>query len=367
MHSVYIHIPFCENICTYCAFTKFYYNEYRVTEYLDSLRYEIEENYKGELIKTIYIGGGTPSALSISELKILFDIINIFKLDKDVEFTIEVNPESITKEKLMLFKYNRVNRISMGVESTNNKSLKYLGRNYDFNTVRDKIKLIKSLGFNNINVDLMYALPSETLEDLEMDIDNILDLDITHISTYSLMIEEHTRLFINKEKNIDEEIDYEMYKLICNKLKNKGFKHYEVSNFAKPNKESRHNLVYWENTHYYGFGLGASGYILNDRYTNTTSMSKYLKHKYKEDVEHLSLQDIISYELILGFRKIDGINKNVFYNKYKVDIHDLYNINELLKKEDLKENTSNIYINYDKIYIENQILINFVGENNGEV
>ena len=361
MHSVYIHIPFCENICTYCAFTKFYYNEYRVTEYLDSLRYEIEENYKGELIKTIYIGGGTPSALSISELKILFDIINIFKLDKDVEFTIEVNPESITKEKLMLFKYNRVNRISMGVESTNNKSLKYLGRNYDFNTVRDKIKLIKSLGFNNINVDLMYALPSETLEDLEMDIDNILDLDITHISTYSLMIEEHTRLFINKEKNIDEEIDYEMYKLICNTLKENNYNHYEISNFSKKGYESKHNLVYWNNHEYYGFGLGASGYIENTRYTNTKILKEYIDNSLKNK-EVLSIKDKISYELILGFRKIQGINKKDFFSKYKIDIHELYNIDKLLKNNDLKENKDYIYINYDKIYIENSILINFVGE-----
>ncbi|MBR3661441.1 MAG: radical SAM family heme chaperone HemW [Bacilli bacterium] len=367
MHSVYIHIPFCNNICSYCAFTKFYYNEERVKKYLDALKNEIETNYKGEVIKTLYIGGGTPSCLNISELKYLFDIIKIFNLDEIYEFTIEVNPENIDKEKILLFKKNKVNRISMGVETTNNNFLKYLGRKYDYNLVKEKIKLIKYIGFKNINVDLIYALPNETFNDLEKDINKLLELDVSHISTYSLMIEPHTRFYIDKEKEIEEDIDWEMYKLICSKLKENGYKHYEVSNFSKIGYESCHNLVYWNNEHYYGFGLGASGYIENIRYTNTTSMKQYLEHNYKEELEYLSNKDIISYELILGFRKIEGINKQDFYNKYNIDIKSLYNIKELLENGNLKENSSHIFINYDKIYIENQILMNFVGEENEKV
>ena len=362
MHSVYIHIPFCNHICSYCSFTKFYYDKKKVSEYLNSLKQEIELNYKGEIIKTLYIGGGTPSSLNIDELNKLFEIIKIFKLDNDLEFTIEVNPENITLEKIKLFKENKVNRISIGVESTNDKFLQYLGRNHDFNKVKEKIKLIKDVGINNINVDLIYALPNESLKDLENDIDNILSLDITHISTYSLMIEPHTKLYINNEKNIDEEIDYLMYKLIIKKLTKHKYNHYEISNFSLKGYESRHNLVYWNNEHYYGFGLGASGYIDNIRYTNTTSLKEYNKFNFIKDREILSKKDIISYELILGFRKINGINKNDFYNKYNVDIKSLYNIKELLNLGDLQENTSNIYINYDKIYVENQILMNFIGE-----
>ena len=362
MNSVYIHIPFCSNICSYCAFTKFYYNKKIVSIYLESLKKEIELNYKGELIKTIYIGGGTPSSLNIKELHELFNIIKIFKFSKDLEFTIEVNPENIDLEKLKLFKNNKVNRISMGVESTNNKFLKYLNRQHDFDLVKEKINLIKSMGINNINVDLIYALPNETLSDLEVDLDNILSLGITHISTYSLMIEEHTKLFVDKEKQIDEELDFEMYKLIINKLKKKGFYHYEISNFAAYGYESRHNLVYWNNLNYYGFGLSASGYVGNIRYTNTTSLREYNKLNFVAYKEILTKKDIISYELILGFRKINGINKEKFYKKYKIHIHDLYNIKELLKLNDLCENTSNIFINYDKIYVSNHILINFVGE-----
>lgn len=362
MHSVYIHIPFCTHICTYCAFTKFYYNEKRVDEYLNSLEKEIKEKYKGELIKTIYIGGGSPSSLNINELRKLFSIIKIFKFDETLEFTIEVNPSDVNDEMMSLFKENKVNRISMGVESTNIIFLHFLGRTHDFNLVKEKINLIKKYGINNINVDLMYALPNETLDDLEHDIDNILSLDVTHISTYSLMIEPHTMLDIQKQKPIAEEIDYDMYKLISNKLKENGFMHYEISNFAKDGYESKHNLVYWNNEHYYGFGLAASGYIKNIRYTNTTSLSEYNKLNFIKEKEVLDKKDIIVYELILGFRKINGINKKDFYNKYHVDIKDLYNIRELLENNNLGENDINIYVNYDKIYVENSILINFVGE-----
>ena len=362
MKSVYIHIPFCNHICTYCAFTKFYYDQKKVLKYLESLKKEIKLTYQGELIETMYIGGGTPSSLNIIELKKLFEIIKIFKLKDNCEFTIEVNPDNIDKEKLLLFKKNKVNRISIGIETTNNKYLKYLGRNYDFNLVKEKIKLIKEIGFNNINVDLIYAIPNQTLKELELDIDNILSLDINHISTYSLMIEPHTILNIKKEKNILEDLDYEMYKLIIKKLKENNFIHYEVSNFSKKGYESKHNLVYWNNLNYYGFGLSASGYINNIRYTNTTSLQEYNKGNYLKEKEVLTKKDIITYELILGFRKIKGINKRDFYNKYKIDIKDLYNIKELLNKNDLIENNDYIFINYDKIYVENSILINFVGD-----
>ena len=360
-NSVYIHIPFCQSICSYCAFTKFFYNEKQVDLYLDSLNKEIQEKYKGEIIKTIYIGGGTPSSLNINELNKLFEIIKIFKLADDLEFTIEVNPESIDLEKIKLFKANKVNRISMGVESTLTKNLKYLKRNHDFNISLEKINLIKKY-ISNINVDLIYGLKNQTLKDLEEDILNILSLDITHISTYSLMIEDNTYLKIMNEKNISEDLDYEMYELIIKKLKEKGFNHYEISNFSKMGYESKHNLVYWNNLPYYGFGISASGYIDNYRYTNTLSLKKYFAGNYLDNKEILSNKDIISYALILGFRKISGINKSEFLKRYKVNIIDLYNIKNLIESGLIVDNGSNLSISYDKIYVENSILINFVGE-----
>ncbi len=360
-NSVYIHIPFCQSICSYCSFTKFFYNEKQVDLYLDSLKKEVQEKYKGEIIKTIYIGGGTPSSLNITEFKKLFEIIKIFKLSDNLEFTIEANPESIDEEKLKLFKINKVNRISMGVESTINRNLKYLKRNHDFKLVKEKINLIKKY-ITNINVDLIYGLKNQTLKDLAYDINNILSLDITHISTYSLMIEDNTYLKIIKEKNIPEDLDYEMYELIINKLKKSGFNHYEISNFSKPGYEAKHNLVYWNNLPYYGFGVSASGYLGNCRYTNTLSLKKYFAGNYLDNLEILSDKDIISYALILGFRKISGINKSEFFKRYKVNILDLYNIRDLIKSGLIIDNGTNLLISYDKIYVENSILINFVGE-----
>ena len=357
--SMYLHIPFCSHICSYCDFCKRFYNEIECSNYLDSLSNEIKDNYKGEELKTLYIGGGTPSSLSINNLNKLFDILKIVKLSNDYEFTIEANPENIDEDKLKIFKDNRVNRISIGVESTNDKLLKYLNRKHNFKMVKDKMHLIKKY-FNNINVDLIYAIPNETINDLKNDLDNIISLDINHISTYSLIINDNTELGINKTHNIDEDLDREMYDYICNYLKERGFNHYEISNFSKDGYESRHNLVYWHNENYYGFGLGASGYINNIRYDNTKSLSNYLKGNYILNKEELDKKDTMSYHLILGFRLVRGINKKDFYNKYHISIIDVFNVKELIEKGFLIDDGEYICIKYDMLYVENRILENFI-------
>lgn len=362
-NSVYIHIPFCTNICSYCDFCKLYYNKKFVKKYLISLENEIKLNYKGELIKTLYIGGGTPSSLDINELKKLFEIIKTFNFDKEYEFTIECNIENIDEEKLILFKNNNVNRISYGIQTFNHKFLKYLNRNHTKEDVINKINLTKKY-FNNINIDLIYALKEQTLNDLEKDIDFFLKLNINHISTYSLIIEPHTKLYINKEKNIDEDLDYEMYRLICNKLKENHFVHYEVSNFAKKGYESKHNLTYWNNLNYYGFGLGASGYIDNIRYTNTKDINKYCNGKYLLEYDKLSNKEIMENELILGLRKLTGISIKEFKKKYNKNIEDVFNISNLIKEGKLVKKNNNLYINEDNIYLSNDVLINFIGDLN---
>ena len=258
--SAYIHIPFCDKLCNYCDFCKIYSNDLIIDKYLKALEQDIKENYKNEILKTIYIGGGTPSSLSISHLTKLMKIVKLLKLDNNYEFTFECNPENITEEKLKLLKKSGINRISLGVESTNDKFLKYLGRNHDFKMIKEKVSLIKKY-ISNINVDLIYALPGESIIDLKKDLENIVKLDVNHVSTYSLEIHQHTILSIRKIKNISSDIDSDMYELICNFLKENGFNHYEVSNFCKDNTYSRHNMVYWNNNEYYGFGLGASGYV----------------------------------------------------------------------------------------------------------
>ena len=225
--------------------------------------------------------------------------------------------------------------------------------------VKEKIKLIKKY-FDNINVDLIYALPNETISDLKEDLQNIVKLNVNHVSTYSLEIHDNTILGINKIKNINEELDSDMYNEICNYLKENGYNHYEVSNFCKDNTYSKHNMVYWKNNEYYGFGLGASGYVKNTRYDNTRSMYKYINGNKVLNTEKLNKQDKISYELILGFRLIEGINKEEFKKKYNINLIEEYNIKELIKLGYLIDDGINVKISYDKIYIENSILENFV-------
>ena len=355
--SVYIHIPFCTHICSYCDFPKVFYNCGYTKKYLKSLKKEIEQKYKGEIIDTIYIGGGTPTSLSIKELEELFDILSIFKLSKTCEFTIECNLENLTKEKLELFKTYNINRLSIGVQTFNEKLSRFLKRETIDTSI---IKKAQDLGFNNINIDLIYAIPGETIEDLKNDLDNFIKLNINHLSIYSLMIEQNTMLSINKVKPIDEDLDYKMYRYIIDYMKNKGFKHYEISNFALCGYESRHNLTYWNNQEYYGFGMGASSYINNRRITNTKSITKYLNNIYEFESEKLSELEKMEYEMILGLRKIDGIDLDEFKKKYKKDVKEVFNIEKLLEKGELKLENNHLKIAEDKLYVSNDILISFI-------
>ncbi len=356
--SAYIHIPFCNNICSYCDFCKLLYNKNFVKKYLDALEKEITNNYKNEILDTIYVGGGTPSSLSVSELNKLFSIIKIFKLSKEYEFTFEVNIEDITEEKLEILKENKVNRLSVGIESFNDKYLKYLGRNYTSDIINEKVELAKKY-FDNINVDLMYALKNESLDDLEEDIDKILKLDIKHISCYSLIIEKNTKLYIDNTKYISDDLDSDMYDLIDKKLENK-YHRYEVSNYSITSYESRHNLTYWKNNEYYGFGLGAAGYIDNIRYTNTRNLSKYISGSYERQEEVLTKEDKIKYEFILGLRLTSGINKDNFNKKYGININEIEIIKELINKGLLIDDKINIYVPKKYFYVLNDILVNFI-------
>ena len=353
MMSCYIHIPFCEKICSYCDFCKMFYNENIVDNYLEQLEKEIRTLYKGEELKTIYIGGGTPSCLSVKQLEKLFEIINLFKKSNNVEFTVECNFSNTTIEKLELFKKYGINRISFGLETTNSKQLKFLEREENSEKTKKIISLCKKLGFDNINVDLMYALPGETIDDLKCDLDFIKSLDIEHVSCYSLIVEDHTKLGIKNTENIDGELDYQMYLEICKFMSDNGFNHYEISNYSKKGYESKHNLVYWNNDKYYGFGLGASGYIDNRRTTNTRSISNYLKGKYLLEEEILEKDDLIYYEIILNLRKSSGIDLEKLYSLYnvKLDYTELVNLG-LLKLDENK-----LYIPEDKWYISNEIII----------
>lgn len=353
--SIYIHIPFCTNICTYCDFCKIYYNKKYIENYLNNIKEEINERYQGEKVKTIFIGGGTPTSLEESELKTLLEITKVFKVEENIEFTVESNIESLTEEKLKIMKEYGVNRLSVGVQSFNDNIIKILGRNHTKEDIYEKINLAKKY-FDNINIDLIYAVTND-INIVKEDLKEFLKLDIPHISTYSLIIEDNTILKINNYKSIEEDIDYKMYNLIDNTLTNNNYNHYEISNYAKEGYESKHNLTYWNNEEYYGFGLGSTSYINNVRRTNTRNLTKYLNKNYLNEENYEDRQIRIENEIMLGLRKLEGINLKDFKEKYNIDLEEYFDIKNLLEDNYLKKENNHIKINKNYIYISNEILL----------
>ena len=360
MSSVYIHIPFCKSICTYCDFCKMYLNDKFVLPYLNQLANEIKEKYQGEKVKTLYIGGGSPSSLSIKDLNYLLDIIKTLDLSELEEFTFECNLNDINEYLLDLLAKYQVNRLSIGIESFNKNNLKFMNRNHTINDAKEKINLCRSKGFDNINVDLIYGIPKESIFTLKKDLKDILSLQVEHISTYSLIIEDNTIIGINKLIPIDEEIDEQMYKTICKTLEHEGYIHYEVSNFAKKGYYSKHNINYWLNKNYYGFGLSSHGYIGNIRYENTRSLTNYLKGNYVLKEELLSTKEDMDNTIMLNFRLLKGINLEYFYQRYNVNLQNEYDIKELLDKKYLLYKDGYLKINPKYIYIMNEILIKII-------
>lgn len=353
--SIYIHIPFCNSICTYCDFCKIFYNKKYINDYLNNLEQEIKVRYKSEIVNTIFIGGGTPSSLDDEELIRLMNIIEIFKLNDNYEFTVECNIESITENKLKILKDNGVNRISIGVESFDKNIIKLLGRNHTKIDVYNKIKLVKKY-FDNINIDLIYAA-YDNMDILKNDLECFLELGISHISTYSLMIEDNTILKINGMKNISEDIDYDMYKYIEDNLEKNNYIHYEISNYAKNGYQSKHNLVYWNNEEYYGFGLSSTSYINNERITNTKNLRKYLNGEYLDTSVYEDKDIRMENEIMLGLRKLGGIDLDRFKEKFNVSLEDIYNIDNLISEGYLVKEDNYIKINKKYMYISNEIIV----------
>ena len=359
IHSVYIHIPFCKTICSYCDFCKMKYHDKWIMTYLDLLQKEIETYYNKENLSTIYIGGGTPNALKDDELEYLLKIISKLSRNETYEYTIECNVELLTEQQVILMKKYGVNRVSLGVQTFQEKFLQFLNRNHTKEMVIEKINLLRTYGISNINVDLMYAFPNETLDDLKNDIDCILELNVPHVSTYSLMIEPHTKLYCDNVLPIDEELDEKMYKIICHNFN--SYEHYETSNFGFVGYESKHNLTYWNNEEYYGFGLGASGYIENTRYTNTRNLNSYLNGTYRFEQNTLTKIETMENEMILGLRKLKGVSMSLFKEKYGKSVEEVFDINKLINNNMLIKSGDYIKINEKYIYISNDILISFIG------
>ena len=358
--SVYIHIPFCKSICSYCDFCKMFYVKKWASRYLDELYNEVSDRYEGELIKTLYIGGGSPSQLNDLELEKLEKVIKLFEFAEDYEFTFEANINDLNDIYLTRLKNLGVNRLSIGIESFDESKLKLMGREANYEEACKIIKIARSKGFDNINIDFIYGLPNETLSIVKDDLKKILKLKPDHISAYSLILEPNTRLYLHYKKGVNEDDEYEMYSYIKRTLSKAGYNQYEVSNYSHPGKEAKHNLVYWNNDEYYGFGLGACGYQHEVRYENTKSITKYLNQNYMMKRELFSIEDEKKNKLMLGLRLIKGINLNEWFLKYGDNLEADENIQKLIQEKLLKVENNYLFINPKKLYIMNEILLKII-------
>lgn len=316
--SLYIHIPFCREICDYCDFPKLQYFRFIAEKYLLVLKEEMELYAPFRNLKTIYIGGGTPTALDDDLFEQLLKMVSPYSKGVD-EYTIEANPESLSRIKLQLMKKYGVNRLSIGVESTDNKILKIINRHHTYEDVIIAIKNANEVGFNNINVDLILGLPHVSKKQINQDIKNLLTLNIKHISCYSLTVHPHTKFYLNNVLEPDDDLVRSLYDIVDHELTSNGFIHYEVSNFAQPGYMSKHNLNYWKNKHYYGLGLGAASFINHYRYTNTRNINAYNKFNFKKEKEYVDDKNDEHYFLMLNLRTIEGIDLNEYQRLYSID------------------------------------------------
>ena len=330
--SAYVHIPFCTQICYYCDFSKVFIKNQPVDSYLEHLIEEYD-SYDIKKLRTLYIGGGTPTALSARQLAFLLEKLTD-KLDLSYleELTIEANPGDLDQEKIAVLKDSPVNRVSLGVQTFNDRMLKQIGRSHSEKDIYENIANLKKAGFDNISIDLIYALPKQTMEDVKINVAKAIALDIPHMSLYSLILENHT-VFMNRMRRgklplPKEDLEAEMFDYIIAELEKAGFEHYEISNFSKPGFESRHNLMYWDNAEYYGIGAGASGYVDGVRYKNHGPIRHYLQAveagnaRVQEEV--LTLNEKMEEEMFLGLRKKSGVSKKRFEEKFGLSFEDQY-------------------------------------------
>ena len=349
--SLYIHIPFCNKICDYCDFTKLQYFRNFAVSYLEALKDELK-SYPIKDLKTIYVGGGTPTALEDDLFEELLKIIDTYTSGVQ-EYTFEANPESLSLNKIRLLKAHRVNRVSLGVQTTNDKILKSINRDHSFAQVKEAIKNLKENEIDNINVDLILGLPHTSEKILKEDLENILSLDVKHVSCYGLTVNPHTVLFNKGFKEPEGDVLRKYYDIVEEALTKNGFVHYEVSNWAKPGFQSKHNLTYWRNEEYYGCGLGAAGYIKDIRYKNTINLSQYLTRVFISEKEEVSERDKLTYQVMLNLRTIEGLNKSFLVNKEK-------EINELVDSGLLQIEGDRLKPTYQGMMILDQIILKLI-------
>lgn len=372
MLGLYIHIPFCDAICPYCDFCKRVSTNELKNKYVKAL---LEEMKLKKLDKysfdTLYIGGGTPSSLTIEQLETLFIALNQYIDLKNLkEFTIECNPENIITEYAKVFKKYDVTRVSIGVQTFSTKLQNVIKRYITKEQLIEKIKILKEIGIDNINIDMMFAIPGETMEDLDNDLNTLKSLDIKHLSFYSLILEEHTIFHHLVNKNeltlIDETLETKMYHHLCHALDKMHFTRYETSNFSKKGYQSLHNLIYWNCDEYIALGLSGSSYQNSRRQKTTTNLSNYFEGIKNSNIileEDVILDDNekINEFLILGLRKKEGIDQNEFFKRFNIFLKDKFiNINDLIGEGLLVEKGDFIFVPQKYAYITNHIILKII-------
>ena len=356
VNHLYIHVPFCKTICSYCDFCHILYKEESVDRWLDRLEKDFD-TLDSQSFKTIYIGGGTPSCLNTKQLKRLLELVKSFSSDV-LEYTIEINPETINEEKINLLKEYGINRVSIGLQSSNDRLLKLMNRHHNFNDVKNCIENLRMAGIDNISLDIIYSLPTQTMEDLKETLNDVLDLDVPHISLYSLTIEKNTIFDKLGYASLDEEIEADMYEYIEKTLKDNNYIHYEIANFAKAGYESKHNLGYWNYDDYLGLSCGAVGKYDHKRYTNSSNVKDYIDGKDVTEIEELELKEEAFENIMMSLRTIYGLDLKLFKERYGIDFVSEY-------KEALAKNKDNLIIQDNhciclKREILNNILLDFM-------
>ncbi|AZB43684.1 oxygen-independent coproporphyrinogen III oxidase [Bacillus sp. FJAT-42376] len=375
--AAYVHIPFCEYICHYCDFNKIFIQNQPVEAYLDYLNKEIEQvmqKHDKQKLDTIFIGGGTPTALNEPQLTMLMESINrhLLPLDKDIEFTVEANPGDLSYEKMKLLKSFGVNRFSIGVQSFNDRLLEKIGRVHRKEDVFRTVEDAKKAGFDNLSIDLMFGLPGQTIEDFETTLDLALSLNVQHFSAYSLIIEPKTVFYNLVQKGKlplpPQEDEARMYEILMDRMESRGFHQYEISNFSLPGMESKHNLTYWENEEYFGFGAGAHGYVNGMREVNAGPLKKYMSlidetGSPVTSEHHVTANERMEEELFLGLRKTAGISKGNFKEKFGLDLSEVFSkpINEQKEKGLLEETDSRIFLSVKGRLLGNEVFQSFIG------
>ncbi|HFV2944139.1 TPA: radical SAM family heme chaperone HemW [Streptococcus agalactiae] len=370
--SAYVHIPFCTQICYYCDFSKVFIKNQPIDAYLQALIREFR-SYDITELRTLYIGGGTPTSISAVQLDyLLTELSRDLNLNTLEEFTIEANPGDLTVDKIEVLQKSAVNRVSLGVQTFNDKHLKRIGRSHNEAQIYSTIDALKTAGFQNISIDLIYALPGQTMDDVRSNVAKALSLNIPHLSLYSLILEHHT-VFMNKMRRgklhlPTEDLEAEMFEYIISEMERNGFEHYEISNFTKPGFESRHNLMYWDNVEYYGVGAGASGYLDGIRYRNRGPIQHYLKGVSEGNArlseEVLSKNEMMEEELFLGLRKKEGVSIGKFEQKFGTSFEKRYGqiVQELQSDGLLKENNGFIQMTKKGLFLGDTVAEKFIVE-----